>query len=195
MPGEITELLAQLRAGDTTAESRLAALVYDELYRMAERHMRRERPGHSLQATALVHDAYLRLVQQDQQNWQNRAHFFAVAAKLMRQILIDHARKHRALKRGGPGDKLPLDDVVLISNDRLEEILAVDEALTRLARRDERLARVVELRFFGGLTEDEIAEALEISARTVKRDWAVAKAWLYGELFGGGDDADAVGAR
>jgi RNA polymerase sigma factor (TIGR02999 family) len=188
MPGEITELLGQLRRGDTAAESKLAALVYEDLYRIAQRYMRRERREHSLQATVLVHDAYLRLVNQDEQNWQNRSHFFAVAARLMRQILIDHARMHKAQKRGG-GGRLPLDDVLLISDDRLDEILAVDEALTRLAERDGRLARIVELRFFGGLTEDEIAEALGVSPRTVKRDWNVAKAWLSADLSDDGAKA------
>jgi RNA polymerase sigma factor (TIGR02999 family) len=193
MPGEITQLLDHIRAGDSTAESRLAELVYDDLHRMAQRYMRQERRENSMQATALVHDAYLRLVNQNEQTWQNRSHFFAVAARLMRQILIDHARARHAQKRGGPRVHLPLEDVVVVSDDRLDEILAVDEALTRLAARDERLARMVELRFFGGLTEEEAAEALGISPRTVKRDWQVAKAWLYGELRSK-DSAEGAGA-
>jgi len=192
MPGEITQLLAELRNGDSAAESRLAALVYDDLYRIARRYMRRERPEHTLQATVLVHDAYLRLVNQEDQNWENRSHFFAVAARLMRQILIDHARMHKAQKRGGPQARLPLDEIVIVSHDRLDQILAVDEALTRLGARDARLARIVEMRFFGGLTEEEIAEAIGISPRTVKRDWQVAKAWLHADL-GGAPGAIAPG--
>lgn len=195
MPGEITQLLAEIREGNRTAESHLAALVYDDLHRMADRCMRRERPDHSLQATILVHEAYIRLVNQEDQNWQNRSHFFAIAARLMREILIDHARSRRAIKRGGPRPALRLDDVIVVSEDRLEEIIGIDKALTRLAEKDARLARIVELRFFGGLTEEEIGEVLGVTARTVKRDWRVAKAWLHGELSGGtDDDSDAVGA-
>ena len=194
MAGEITQLLDDMRGGNAAAESRLAELVYQDLHRMAQRYMRHERPEHSMQATALVHDAYLRMVNQEERNWQNRSHFFAVAARLMRQILIDHARARNAQKRGGLQARLPLDDVVVVSDDRLDEILAVDEALTRLAARDPRLARLVEMRFFGGLTEEEAAEALGVSPRTVKRDWQVARAWLYGELRSKNDDAGAVGA-
>jgi RNA polymerase sigma factor (TIGR02999 family) len=195
MPGEITQLLAEIQGGDRHAESRLAALVYGELHKIAARYMRAERPDNSLQATILVHEAYLRLVNQEDQNWQNRAHFFATAARLMRQILIDHARTRNAAKRGGPHADLRLDDIIVFSDDRLEQVLAIDEALIRLAERDARLARIVEMRFFAGLTEEEIAEVLGVSPRTVKRDWRVAKAWLHGELSGGeDDDGRAVGA-
>jgi RNA polymerase sigma factor (TIGR02999 family) len=180
--GEITHLLSEIRDGSPSAEARLAVLVYDELHRIATRYMRKERPDHSLQATVLVDDAYLRLVHQEERNWQNRSHFFAVAAQIMRRILIDHARGRQAHKRGGGRAIASLDDVVVISEDKCEELIAVDEALTHLAERDPRLSRIVEMRFFAGLTEEEIAEALGISARTVKRDWRVAKAWLYGEL-------------
>jgi RNA polymerase sigma-70 factor, ECF subfamily len=183
-PGEITELLAEVRDGKTAAKSRLAVLVYDELHRIASCYMRRERPDHSLQATLLVDDAYLNLVNQEDRNWQNRSHFFAVAAQLMRRILIDHARNRNAAKRGGGRPEVQLDDALVIAEDKFEELLAVDQALTHLAEVDPRLAQIVEMRFFAGLTEDEIAEALGISLRTVKRDWQVAKAWLHGELSG-----------
>src|SRR5271157_852623 len=175
MPGEITQLLADIRAGDSGAESRLASLVYDELHRMAARYMNRERPGHTLQATILVHDAYLRLVNQEDQTWQNRSHFFSVAAQLMRRILIDHARSRDAEKRGGPREKLRLDDIPVAAEYRCEELIELDDALNRLSQWDPRLGKIVELRFFGGLTEEEIGEMLGISVRTVKRDWRVAK--------------------
>ena len=183
-PGEITELLGEMRDGKTAAQSRLAVLVYEELHRIASRYMYKERPDHSLQATVLVNDAYLYLVNQEDRNWQNRSHFFAVAAQLMRRILIDHARNRNAAKRGGGRAAVQLEDALVIADDRMEEVIAVDLALTRLAEWDARLARIVEMRFFAGLTEDEIAEALGISPRTVKRDWKVAKAWLHGELSG-----------
>jgi len=181
-PGEITQLLADVREGDIQAESRLAALVYDELHRIAAGCMQHERPGHTLQATVLVHDAYMHLVSLQDRNWESRAHFFAVAAQLMRRILIDHARSRNAAKRGG-GLMVPLlDEAVVICETDWDRLLAVDEALNRLAGRDARMGRIVEMRFFAGLTEDEIAGVLRISPRTVKRDWIVAKAWLHGEL-------------
>jgi RNA polymerase sigma factor (TIGR02999 family) len=180
--GEITQLLAEVRDGNQTAQSRLAVLVYDELHRIASCYMRRERPDHSLQATVLVDDAYLHLVNQEDRNWQNRSHFYAVAAQLMRRILIDHARNRKAAKRGGGRVHVELEDAIVIAEDKFEELIAVDQALTHLSERDPRLARIVEMRFFAGLTEDEIAEALGISPRTVKRDWQVAKAWLHGEF-------------
>jgi RNA polymerase sigma-70 factor, ECF subfamily len=183
-PGEITQLLAEVRDGKVAAQSRLAVLVYDELHRIASYYMRKERPDHSLQATVLVDDAYLHLVNQEDRTWQNRSHFFSVAAQLMRRILIDHARNRNAAKRGGGRAEVQLDDALVISEDKFEELIAVDQALTHLAEWDARLARIVEMRFFAGLTENEIAEALGISARTVKRDWQVAKAWLHGELSG-----------
>lgn len=180
---EITRLLTQINKGDHEAEARLMALVYDELRRLAGRYMRREKPGHSMQATALVHEAYLRLVEQ-RNDWQNRAHFFGVAAQMMRRILVDHARARIAAKRGGLGQKISLDEALVFSEKPSAEILALDEALDRLAKWDPRQCRIVELMFFGGLTEEETAETVGVSSRTVKRDWSVAKAWLYKELRG-----------
>jgi RNA polymerase sigma factor (TIGR02999 family) len=179
---KITQLLAEVRGGNAEAESRLASVVYDELHRLAARYMRGERPNHSLQATILVHEAFIRLVDQDDRSWQNRSHFFAAAAQIMRRILIDYARNRRAEKRGGGQPVVQLDDAMVFSDDNCEEWIAVDQALDRLAERDARLARIVEMRFFVGLTEEEIGEVLGVSPRTVKRDWKVAKAWLHGEL-------------
>jgi RNA polymerase sigma factor (TIGR02999 family) len=180
--GEITQLLAEVNAGNTEAVTRLTELVYDELHRIASRVMNGERRDHTLQATVLVHEAYIQLTNREEQSWQNRAHFFAVAAQLMRRILIDHARARHAAKRGGRQIKVQIDDIAVVSDDHCDEMIIIDEALVRLSECDERLCRVVELKFFGGLTEDEIAEVLSISPRTVKRDWKVAKAWLHGEL-------------
>lgn len=181
-PGDITLLLAELRAGNSSAESRLLSLVYDELRRLARRYMRGERPDHTLQPTALVHEAYLRLAGQRGVDWQDRAHFFGVAAQLMRRILVDHARARNAEKRGGHEPRIALDDALAFTEEKCAELLALDEALSRLAQRDPRQARVVELRFFGGLSEDEAAEVLGISTRTLKRDWSVARAWLFKEI-------------
>jgi RNA polymerase sigma factor (TIGR02999 family) len=181
-PGEVTNLLIQLRHGNRDAESRLMPLVYGELRRLAGRYMRGERPGHTLQATALVHEAYLRLVGHQEVDWQNRAHFFGVAASLMRRILVDHARAKLAKKRGGADQKVSLDEAVLVQPETSPQFLALDEALERLAKRDPRQARIVDLRYFGGLSEEETAEVLGISVRTVKRDWNVARAWLYQQL-------------
>jgi len=181
-PGEVTNLLIELKNGNRDAESRLMPLVYGELRRLAGLYMRGERPGHTLQATALVHEAYLRLVGYEDVDWQNRAHFFGVAANLMRRILVDHARAKQAKKRGGGDQKVSLDQAVLVRPEAPEQFLALDEALERLAKRDPRQARIVELRYFGGLSEEETAEVLEISVRTVKRDWSVARAWLYQQL-------------
>jgi RNA polymerase sigma-70 factor (ECF subfamily) len=181
--GEITQLLSEVSKGNSEATSRLAELVYDQLHRTAAWFMNGERRDHSLQATILVHEAYLQLVNQEDQNWQNRAHFFAVAAGHMRRILIDHARARNAIKRGGRNIKVDIDEIVVIADDHCEELVIIDEALNRLSEFDERLCRIVELKFFGGLTEEEIAEVLRISPRTVKRDWKVARAWLRGELL------------
>ena len=181
-PGEVTNLLIELKNGNRDAESRLMPLVYGELRRLAGLYMRGERPGHTLQATALVHEAYLRLVGYEDVDWQNRAHFFGVAANLMRRILVDHARAKQAKKRGGGDQKVSLDQAVLVRPEAPEQFLALDEALERLAKRDPRQARIVELRYFGGLSEEETAEVLQISVRTVKRDWSVARAWLYQQL-------------
>jgi RNA polymerase sigma factor (TIGR02999 family) len=182
MDSEITFLLGEVRRGNQAAQSRLASLVYDELHRLAVYYMRREWSGHTLQPTALAHEAFIKLVNEDDRTWQNRAHFFAVSAKIMRRLLIDHARRRRAGKRGGGAKRVEWDGSVGISDQNYEQWLAVDEALNRLAERDPRLSEVVELKFFAGLTEEEIGEALGISTTTVKRDWKLAKAWLGGEL-------------
>jgi len=157
-------------------------VVYGELRRLAQHYLRRERPDHTLRATALVHEAYLRLVDQRAVTWQNRAHFFGVAAQLMRRILVDHARRHHAAKRGGTALKVSLNDVVLAAEERAEDLVALDDALNRLAAMDPRQGRVVELRLFGGLTVEETAEVLRISPATVKREWTTAKAWLSREI-------------
>jgi len=179
---EVTQLLSALSRGDQDAGAKLIPVVYNELRRLAGSYMRRERPDHTLQATALVHEAYMKLVEQQSVNWQSRAHFFGVAAQLMRRILIDHARGHLRQKRGGEYRKVSLNDAFIFSTEQSAELVAVDESLQRLAQMDERQARVVELRFFGGLSVEEAASVLNISAKTVKRDWSVAKAWLYADL-------------
>lgn len=180
--GEVTVLLGELRAGNSDAEARLLELVYPQLRKIATRHLRRERTGHTLQPTALVNEAYLQLAGQREKDWQNRSHFYAVAAQSMRRILVDYARTKKAIKRDGSRQQVELTDALVISDDRLDEILSVDEALGRLAAFDPRRCRVVEMRFFGGMSEAEVADALGVSVRTVKRDWNVAKAWLHGEL-------------
>jgi RNA polymerase sigma-70 factor (ECF subfamily) len=180
--GSVTRLLSDLKNGDATAEAKLIPLVYDELRRLAANYMRRERPDHTLQATALVHEAFMRLTEQKNVSWQGKAHFLGVASQLMRRILIDHARGHLRAKRGGGGKKLSLEEGILLTETRSEELLAVDESLNRLASLDQRQARIVELRFFGGLSIEETAEVIGISPKTVKRDWSMAKAWLHGEL-------------
>lgn len=191
-PGDITQLLRRMRSGDRGAADRLVAEVYPALKRIAARHMRRERPGHTLQTTALVNEAYVKLVRQEDADWSNRAHFFAVAAQVMRRILVDHARTRLAEKRGGGAAALPLDEALVFSPERSAEFVALDEALSRLETHDERVSRVVELRYFAGLSVEETAEALRISARTVKRDWQFGRAWLQAEL-GAGPDNDARG--
>jgi RNA polymerase sigma-70 factor (ECF subfamily) len=181
-PGEITQLLIQLRNGDRNVEDQLIPLVYEELRRLARYYMRGERPNHTLEPTALVNEAYLRLVRQREVDWQSRAHFFAMSARLMRRILVDHARKRNA--RGRPSQQcvVPIEEVMADSGQDLTDILVFDDALNRLAEQYPRQARVVEMRFFGGLSEAEIAEALGISVRTVKSDWRSARAWLYSDL-------------
>jgi RNA polymerase sigma factor (TIGR02999 family) len=178
----VTALLRSARAGDREKLDRLIDVVYDELRRIAHMRLMAERTGHTLSTTALVHETYLKLVDQTQAEWQDRAHFFAVASMAMRRILVDHARKHRALKRGGARKRVPLDAAHLSVEERADTLIALDEALTRLADTDERLSRVVECRFFGGMTEEETAEALGVTARTVRSDWATAKGLLYLEL-------------
>jgi RNA polymerase sigma factor (TIGR02999 family) len=175
----LTGLLVEWREGDQAALNRLMPLVYDELRRIAHRYMQRERDGHTLQTSALVNEAYLRLAGQGNVDWQNRAHFFAVSAQVMRHILIDHARRRHYAKHGGGAQQIPIQDVVEMSMQRAAELIALDEALNELGRLDQRKSRVVELRYFGGLSLEETAEVLEVSLMTVRRDWLAAKAWLY----------------
>jgi RNA polymerase sigma factor (TIGR02999 family) len=181
--GEVTRLLSDLKGRREEAAPRLFDLLYGELRRLAKRHLHNERPEHTLQATALVHEAYLRLVH-GHQDWRNRAHFFAIASSAMRRILVDHARAKHAAKRPGSQKQSSLDDLPLLSHEHPDDVIAIDVALERLSQLDVRQARIVELRYFGGLTAEEAAEALGISVITVQRDWAVAKAWLHGELAG-----------
>ena len=187
---DVTALLIEMAKGNQAAQEKLVPLVYDELKKLARRYMRRERADHTLQTTALVHEAYLKLVRQESPNWQGRAQFFGIAAQLMRRILIDHARRHLREKRGGTQVVLPLDEAFAFSPEHSEDLLKLDEALDRLSKLDPRQSRIVELRFFGGLSVEETSKFLSVSPITVKRDWAVAKVWLYGELRpGNGDDA------
>jgi RNA polymerase sigma factor (TIGR02999 family) len=180
--GDVSGLLQAWSEGDRTALDRLAPIVYDELRRLARNYLRRERSGHSLQATALVNEAYLRLVDYKRMRWQDRAHFFAVSAQAMRRILVDHARR-RNLKRGAGLQRLSLDDTAVIDEARIDaDFVGLDEALEGLARFDPRKAQVVELRFFAGLSVEETAEVLNVSAVTVMRDWSTARAWLHREL-------------
>ncbi len=179
---EITQLLLQLNTGDKTAKDKLFEYVYHELHRQASAQLRQERQGHTLQTTDLVHEAYLKLVDQKAVQWQNRAHFFSIAAQAMRRILVDYARKHQAAKRGGGLPKISLDHAAAVSEEYPEEIAALDEALTRLTAFDERQSLIVELRFFGGLTIEETADYLGLSVATAKREWSTAKAWLSREI-------------
>lgn len=181
---DVSKLLRAWSDGDQNALDKLAPIVYDELRRLARYYLHRERPGHSLQATALVNEAYLRLVDYKRMRWENRAHFFAVSAQLMRRILVDHARRHN-LKRGGGVQHVALEDTAVVGGGRAENLVVLDDALQTLARMDARKARVVELRFFGGLSVEETAEVLQVSAVTVMRDWNSARAWLYREIGGG----------
>ena len=181
-PHEVTDLLLAWGQGDESALERLIPLVQAELHRLAHHYMGQERPGHLLQTTALVNEAYLRLVDASRVQWQNRAHFFAVSAQLMRRVLVDAARTRHYQKRGGGAQQVSLDEAMIVSRERGAELIALDEALDTLAASDGRASRVVELRFFGGLSIDETAEALKISPETVKRDWSFAKAWLLREL-------------
>lgn len=179
---EVTQILHDWSGGDKKAPERLMPLVYDELRRLARTFLAKERGAHTLQPTALVHEAYLRLVDQTRVNWQNRAHFYGIAASMMRRVLIDHARAHATDKRGGDAVRLSLDDVQVPLEQRAASLLALDEALEKLSEMDERKGRIVELRFFGGLSDEEIAEVLGVSTRTVLRDWKTARLWLYREL-------------
>ena len=183
-PYEVTRLLIAWGNGDQAALDALLPLVYQELHRLAARHLGREHGRHTLQTTALVHEAYLRLIDQKEARWQNRAHFFAIAAQMMRRILVDHARARRYQKRGGGARQVSLDEALEVSAERAAEVVALDEALTSLARFDERKSKLVELRFFGGLSIEETAEVLGVSPGTVMRDWTLAKAWLQREMSG-----------
>lgn len=179
---EVTELLLAWNSGDAAALDKLMPLVYDELHRLAHRYLSGERAGHMLQTTALVNEAYLRLIDASRVQWQNRAHFFAVSAQLMRRVLVDFARARQYQKRGGGAQQVSLEEALVVSVDRGDELIALDDALTTLATADERASQVVELRFFGGLSIEETAEVLSISPETVKRDWSWAKVWLLREL-------------
>ena len=179
---DVTMLLKQVSNGNRDVLAELIPLVYDELRRLAAYHLRQERSNHTLQATALVHEAYLRLVDQRHVDWKNRSHFFGVAAHLMRRILLMHARKHHAAKRGGSAQKISLDEAIVFTREKSAELIALDELLTQLTALDPQQARVVELRFFGGLSVEETAHLMDISTATVKRDWAMAKAWLAREM-------------
>jgi RNA polymerase sigma factor (TIGR02999 family) len=185
VPGDVSSLLRAWTAGDRNALALLTPIVYDELRRLAHHHMKRERAGHSLQTTALVNEAYMRLVGYTRMRWQNRAHFLAVSAQAMRRILVDHARRHNA-KRGARAEHVSLDADAVMCPDRSEDFVSLDAALNALAKRAPRKAQVVELRFFGGLSVEETAEVLHVSSITVMREWKTAKAWLYRELTGGG---------
>jgi len=181
----VTQLLVEWQEGDPKAIDRLMPVVYAELRAIAARHLARESPGHTLQSTALVHEAYLRLIDQRRVRWQNRAHFFGIAAQMMRRIMVDHARGAHRDKRGGPAPTLSLDAAMAVSEPTADvDVIALDDALTALAAIDPRGARIVELRFFSGLTIEETAEVLVLSPGTIKRDWSTARAWLYRELSG-----------
>lgn len=183
-PHEVTQILEEWRAGKAGASERLFPLVYDELRRQARRHLSRERQNHTLQPTALVHEAYMRMVDQTSPQIENRAHFLAFASRVMRQILVDHAREHKAEKRGGAAQRLSLADIELLPQQSAADMLELDEAMKKLEAFDDRKCRVVDMRFFGGLKESEIAEVLGVTEKTVRRDWQFAKLWLYREMSG-----------
>src|SRR5438874_4548704 len=179
---DVTELLIEWSNGDKAALDKLMPLIHEELRRLAHHYISHERPGHTLQTTALVNEAYLRLVNRKGVHWQNRAHFFAIAATLMRSLLVDHARSHAYAKRGGDARKITIDEAMIVSQERAAEVVALDDVLKQLANFDPQQSRIVELRFFGGLTIDETAEVLGLSPATIKREWSTARAWLYREL-------------
>ncbi|MBX3297413.1 MAG: sigma-70 family RNA polymerase sigma factor [Acidobacteria bacterium] len=181
---EITQLLLAWREGDEGALEQLMPAVYQELRRLARNYMRRQNPDHTLQTTALVNEAFLRLVDSNRVNWQDRNHFFAISAQLMRRVLVDSARKRNSLKRGGDQIMVTLDDRAEVAIEKHEDMIALDEALERLAKLSPRQAQIVEMKYFAGLTEDQVAETLDLSTRTVRRDWNLARAWLYRELKG-----------
>ena len=181
---DLSKLLRAWSAGDQSALNGLTPIVYDELRRLAHRYMEREQPDHTLQTTALVHEAYMHLVDYKRMQWQDRAHFFAVSAQVMRRILVDHARSHN-IKRGRGVQHVTLDEVAIVAGDRTGDFVALDEALNELARLDPRKVQIIEMRFFGGLSVEETAEVLKVSPVTVMRDWSTAKAWLHREMTSG----------
>ncbi len=185
---QISRLLAGWEQGNVAALDELTPLIYDELHRIAHRYMRRERPGHTLQTSALINEAYVRLIDQREVHWQNRAHFFAIATKLMRRILVDQARRKRYAKRGGDAQKVSLDEGIAAPGGRATDLVALDDALKDLETVDERKSRIVDMRFFGGLSLEEIADALEISVPTVEREWRAARAWLHRAMTSGHND-------
>jgi len=180
-PGEVTQLLKAMHDGNSAAADRLLPLVYSELHRLAQAYMRRERPDHTLQATALINEAYLRLIGEDI-DWNSRAHFIGLAAHVMRQVLVDYARQHNAERRAGGLRRVEMHDDLAISPDRLDEVASVDQALTQLATQNPRQARVGELRYFGGLSVEQIAKVLDVSPRSIKRDWSLARIWLFRQM-------------
>lgn len=190
-PDEVNQLLREWGDGDHQAQEKLLPLIYNELRRLAHNFLYRERSGHTLQTTALVHEAYLKLIDQKDARWQNRAHFFAISAQAMRRILIDSARRHTADKRGGKAEKISLEEVAIVGGGPDSNLLALDEALDRLARVDAQQSRIIELRYFGGLTIEETGHVMNLSPATVKREWAMARAWLYEAIAAGGGGGDA----
>ena len=182
-PNEITRMLIELTDGNQEVVNQILPHIYDELKRLASSYLRRERVNHTLQPTALVHEAYMKLIDQKRVQWQNRAHFFGIAAQVMRRILMDHARKHQADKRGGEAEKLPIEEEILVvSHEKSAELIALDDALQTLAGIDEQKAKIVELRYFGGLSIEETAEVMGVSVPTINRQWRMAKAWLYSQI-------------
>lgn len=190
LPHDVSQLLTEWTNGSQAARDELMALVYEELRRLAHRHMGRERPGHTLQTSALVHEAFIRMVDQKDVQWESRAHFFAIAAQMMRRILVDYARSRGNLKRGGNAQHIPLDQTIIVSEERSSEVIALDDALLGLASFDQRKSQIVELRFFGGLSIEETAEVLGVSPGTIMRDWTLAKAWLRKEITGDNERID-----
>jgi RNA polymerase sigma factor (TIGR02999 family) len=187
-PEEVTQLLAAWGSGDQAALNQLMPLVYDELHQIAHRYLRRERADHTLQTTALVNEAYLKLVGEQNKDWQNRVHFFAVAANMMRHLLVDYARTRNRARRGGGAQQVPLDDALIVSHERATELLKLDDALQSLEKFDARKSRIAELRYFGGLSVEETAEVLRVSTTTILREWRLTKAWLHHEMSRGGND-------
>jgi len=183
-PQEVTQLLADWSNGNQAALDKLMPLVYEELHRLAHRYMNQERPGHTLQTSGLVNEAFVKLVDQKDVHWQNRSHFFGIAAQLMRRVLVDYARSRHYAKRGGDARQVSLDEALTVSPERATEVVALDDALKRLALIDERKSQIVEFRFFGGLSIEETAEVLKVSPGTIMRDWTLAKAWLRKEMIG-----------